>query len=98
MSPSEKVNTTITKFEEFFSTQYKDEVFDVLEKYPEEKSITIQYNDLEMFDPDLADHLIDAPNDVLSAAQSAIRNIDPLVQNADINVRIANLSNVIPLN
>ena len=98
MNSNEKLNTTITKFEEFFSTQYKDEVFDALEQYPDERSITINYNELEMFDPDLADHLIDAPEDIIKSAQTAIKNIDPLAQNADLNVRISNLTNIIPLN
>ena len=66
MNSNEKINTTITKFEEFFSTQYKDEIFNALEAYPEERSVTIDYTDLEMFDPDLADHLIESPEEIKS--------------------------------
>ena len=97
MNSNEKINTTITKFEEFFSTQYKDEIFNALEAYPEERSVTIDYTDLEMFDPDLADHLIESPEEILNSAQKAIKNIDPLNQNAELNVRISSLTNVIPL-
>lgn len=96
-STTTKSKTSISKFEEFFSTSYKDDVFKILERYPDERSLTIDYTNLEMFDPDLADLLIEKPVEVLAAAETAIKNIDPLVQDADINIRIANLTNIIPL-
>ncbi|MFB2623376.1 minichromosome maintenance protein MCM [Methanothermobacter marburgensis] len=89
---------TLTKFEEFFSLQkYKDRVFESIEKYPNVRSIEVDYLDLEMFDPDLADLLIEKPDDVIRAAQKAIRNIDPLRKNVDLNIRFSGVSNVIPL-
>ena len=94
---STKSQTSIAKFEEFFATSYKDDVFEILETYPDERSLTVDYNDLEIFDPDLADLLIDKPEEVIEAAQIAIKNIDPLVKDADIHIRFANLSNIIPL-
>jgi replicative DNA helicase Mcm len=97
MSSSTKSKTSVNKFEEFFSTSYKDDVFSILEKYPDERSMTIDYHNLEMFDPDLADLLIDKPEDVLEASENAVKNIDPLVKDANINIRIENLSNIIPL-
>ncbi|WP_370511837.1 minichromosome maintenance protein MCM [Methanothermobacter sp. KEPCO-1] len=89
---------TLTKFEEFFSLKkYKDRVFESIEKYPNVRSIEVDYLDLEMFDPDLADLLIEKPDDVIRAAQKAIRNIDPLRKNVDLNIRFSGVSNVIPL-
>ena len=52
MNASTKSRTSVAKFEEFFATTYKDDVFEILEKYPDERSLTVDYNDLEMFDPD----------------------------------------------
>ena len=92
-----KIGTSVAKFEEFFSTIYKDQLFETLEKYPDERSLEIDYNNLEMFDPDLADLLIEKPQEILDAATNAIKNIDPLVKDVDINLRIANLTNIIPL-
>ena len=92
-----KIGTSVAKFEEFFSTIYKDQLFETLEKYPDERSLEIDYNNLEMFDPDLADLLIDKPQEILDAATNAIKNIDPLVKDVDINLKIANLTNIIPL-
>ena len=92
------VKTSIAKFEEFFSTAYKDDLFETLERYPDERSFIIDYNNLELFDPDLADLLIDKPEEILTAASEAIKNIDPLVKDTNINVRVENLANLIPLN
>ena len=97
MNSTKKSQTSIIKFEEFFATSYKDDVFEILETYPDERSLTVDYNDLEMFDPDLADLLIEKPEEVIEAAQIAIKNIDPLVKDADLNIRFENLTNIIPL-
>ena len=97
MNSTTKSQTSIAKFEEFFSTSYKDDVFEILEKYPDERSLSVDYEALEMFDPALADLLIDKPEEVINAAQIAIKNIDPLVKDADIHIRFENLSNIIPL-
>ena len=97
MNSTTKSQTSIAKFEEFFSTSYKDDVFEILEKYPDERSLNVDYTALEIFDPDLADLLIEKPEEVINAAQIAIKNIDPLVKDADIHIRFENLSNIIPL-
>ena len=97
MKSTTKSQTSIAKFEEFFATSYKDDVFKILEKYPDDRSLTVDYNTLEVFDPDLADLLIDKPEDVIEAAQIAIKNIDPLAKDADLNIRFENVTNLIPL-
>ena len=85
------------KLEEFFSTRCKDEVFAVLDMFPEEKSVVVDYNELEMFDPDSADLLIEKPDETLEAATTSIVNIDPQRKNAKLNVRFKNVRNNIPL-
>ena len=97
MNSTNPTQTSTAKFEEFFATSYKDDVFEILEEYPDERSLTVDYEALELFDPDLADLLIEKPEDVIEAAQLAIKNIDPMVKDADINIRFEHLSNVIPL-
>ena len=82
MNSTNKTKTSLAKFEEFFSTIYKDDV---------------NYEDLEMFDPDLADLLIEKPDEVILASQKAIKNIDPLMKDAELNIRFENLTNNIPL-
>ena len=94
---TEKSKTSVAKFEEFFSTQYKDAVSQTLARYPDERSVIVNYLQLEMFDPDLADLLIEKPEEVIKAAQKAIKNIDTTRKNADLQVRFENVSNNIPL-
>ena len=98
MNSTNKNKASLAKFEEFFSTIYKDDVFEILEKYPDERSLTVNYEDLEKFDPDLADLLITKPDEVIAASQKAIKNIDPLMKDdMELNVRFENLTNNIPL-
>ena len=97
MNSTTKSQTSIAKFEEFFATSYKDDVFKILEKYPDERSLNVDYQALEIFDPDLADLLIEKPEEVINAAGLAIKNIDPLVKDADINIRFTNMTNIVPL-
>ena len=97
MNSTNKTKTSLAKFEEFFSTIYKDDVFEILEKYPDERSLTVNYEELERFDPDLADLLIKKPDEVIAASQKAIKNIDPLMKDAELNIRFENLNNNIPL-
>ena len=95
---TEKSKTSVAKFEEFFSTsECKEIVSEALAKYPDERSVTINYLQLEMFDPDLADLLIEKPEEVIKAAQKAIKNIDTTRKNADMQVRFENMTNNIPL-
>lgn len=93
---SSSVSSTV-KLEEFFSTRCKDEVFAVLDMFPEEKSVIVDYNDLEMFDPDSADLLIEKPEETLEAASKSIVNIDPQRKNAQLNVRFKNVRNIVQL-
>jgi replicative DNA helicase Mcm len=92
-----KNRNSVLKLEEFFSNRLKDEVFAVLDKFPEEKSVIVDYNDLEIFDPDSADLLIEKPEETLEAASKSIVNIDPQRKNAQLNVRFKNVRNNVPL-
>lgn len=94
---SEKSKTSVAKFEDFFSTEYKEDVIEAISSYPDKRSIVVDYLRLEMFDPDLADLLIEKPEEVIKASKKAIKNIDTLRKNADLQVRFENLTNNIPL-
>ena len=73
---TDKTKTSVAKFEDFFSSdKYKTRVSEALETYPEHKTLVVDYSDLEMFYADLADLLIEKPEEVIKAAQKAISNI-----------------------
>ena len=93
MNFENKTKTSLAIFDEFFAKNYKDELFEVLQKYPEERSLVIDFNDLEIFDPNLANLLIEKPDEVILASQKAISNIT----NTKLNARFKNLTNEIPL-
>jgi replicative DNA helicase Mcm len=93
----DKSKTSLTKFEEFFSTIYKDEVSDCLREYPNKRSVIIDYNHLKIYDSDLADLLVEKPEDVILASKKAIEHINPLMKDNDLNIRFKNLSNLILL-
>lgn len=83
-------------FEEFFKENYKEDVFEILETYPDNNSLFVNYNELEVFDPDLVDLLITKPETVIGAAQTAVKNINPLAKGADLNIKFKNVTNIIP--
>ena len=89
---------SLAQFEEFFSTVYYDDVAEILDKYPDVRSLTVNYRDLEKFDPDLADLLITKPEEVIAASQRAIKNIDPwMKEDMELNIRFKNVANEICL-
>ena len=47
----------------------------------------MNYSSLKIFDSDLADLLIEKLDEVIEAAKTAIKNIDPLVKSDDINIQ-----------
>ena len=91
------MKSAISKFEEFLSTNYKEEILSLIDKYPKDRFIEMDYNLLNSFNQDLADLLIEKPQELLDAAGNAIKNIDPLLKEVDIPIRVANLSEVVPL-
>lgn len=44
-----KTQTSISKFEEFFAISYKDDVFEILEQYPDKRSLIVDYPTLEIY-------------------------------------------------
>ena len=84
--------------EEFFTYQVLRRLYFCSGKIiPDQKSALVDYVELEMFDPDLADLLIEKPEEVIKAASKAIENIDPLRKNAELHIRFENVRNNIPL-
>ena len=81
----------VTKLEKFFELRYYKELVEVVREYPERKSIIVDYWDLDRYDADLADKLLNSPEEVISAAKDAIKRLDLGIKDIDINVRFTNL-------
>ncbi len=81
------------KFEEFFRIYYWDRLKKIVEKYPREKSLVVDFKDLEEFDYVLADQVLDDPDKFLDAMQAAITRlgVPGWEEDMEIKVRIKNL-------
>ncbi|MFH1751577.1 MAG: minichromosome maintenance protein MCM [archaeon] len=69
-------NPFIDKFEKFFKVFYKKDIEELAESYPGKKSLRIDFEDLQKFDFELADELLENPDIVLQACDEAITRVD----------------------
>ena len=63
------------RFSDFFSKYCKDDVDSLILSFPDKVSMMVDFRDLEKFDPELAEALIESPDDLLRAARSALRDM-----------------------
>ena len=68
----------IAKWEEFFEEAgYLSKIIAVVDRYPEERSLAIAFEQLNRFDTDMAIYLLRHPLNVLTAGEEAIRRLAP---------------------
>ncbi|MGC8538463.1 MAG: minichromosome maintenance protein MCM [Candidatus Micrarchaeia archaeon] len=65
------------KFKDFFNTYYIDKINEMFIAYPEKRSILVDIKDLERYDAELANELIEQPDVVLQAANAALASFNP---------------------
>jgi len=63
------------KWIEFLKSSYKDEITSLAEEYPDVRSLSVSFFDIEQFDPELADELLNFPDEVLRDAHQALLDI-----------------------
>ncbi len=88
------LSSQVAIFNEFFTTIYKSNIDRLLLVYPTKKSLLIDYQDLEKFDPDIADALVKTPDIILKAAEEAIEELNlsiPTGQKFAPNIRFVNI-------
>src|SRR5712664_87747 len=80
----------IAKWEEFFEeTGYLSRIIAIADRYPEERSLSIAFDELNRFDTDMAIFLLRHPLNVLTAGEEAIRRLVPPGEEAtQIHLRI----------
>ena len=78
---------------ERFLKKKKKEINRIAELYPEEKSLLIDYDELEGYDRELAEELIRNPDEIISAFEDVLSgmNIPTIVENPKLHVRFHNL-------
>ena len=62
---------------EFYNAYYTDQINDMYVAYPQKRSILINLKDLEKFDSELANNLLNEPDMVLPNAHSALTRLNP---------------------
>jgi len=63
------------QFEEFFKAYYATKIAQLADAYPSKKSLEIAYSDLEKYSTDLADGLLEKPDDFLKNARDALKEM-----------------------
>ncbi|MFQ6060242.1 MAG: hypothetical protein ACE5KV_02955, partial [Thermoplasmata archaeon] len=83
----------IAKWEEFFDEcGYQPKIVGIADRYPEERSLYVQFQDLDRFDSDLAMYTLAQPTKALEAGEKAIKRLIPLSQSdVSIHLRMKNL-------
>jgi len=69
-------NPYVAKFLSFFEAHYKKDIERLVGEYPQKKSLDVDFKELEKFDYELADELIDNPDYLLEAAELAIQSVE----------------------
>ncbi|MGC8478374.1 MAG: minichromosome maintenance protein MCM [Candidatus Micrarchaeia archaeon] len=70
--PGNVVEGIKSRFEDFFQKYYKDAINDIIVSYPNSKSLKVDIKDLEKFDAQLAEDLVERPDTVLESAKEAL--------------------------
>jgi len=70
------IDTLVSMFSDFFMSTYMKIINELLAHYPEQKSLEVDYKDLELYDDQLADFLIKNPDLGIKAAESAIEDMN----------------------
>ncbi len=72
-------------FEDFFNLpKYRRALNELSLSYPQKKSLEVDYHDLDEYNIDLADELLERPHEVIEAAERAIENMGVLSPQGEI--------------
>jgi len=70
------VEDPVAKWEEFIRSRYWDELLELADSYPLRRSLVIKFPDVDRYDPEFADELLEKPEPILEAAETALLEID----------------------
>ncbi|NTV76940.1 MAG: minichromosome maintenance protein MCM, partial [Methanothrix sp.] len=57
-------------------SRYWDDLLELADSYPDERSLTVRFSDIDRFDPEFAEELLETPEPLMEAAQAAILDLD----------------------
>jgi len=83
-----EVAEQIEKFREFIEENYRSKLYKVVREG--KRALVFDFMEISKFDPDLAEQLLQDPEDLLKAAELALEQFD-LKETLDIRIRVRNL-------
>ena len=83
------VSLQIEKFKEFFETHYEKEIAIIVQKGL--KSLIVDFALLSQFDVELAEELLEGPEELIRAAELALTQFDVIEKSSLDRVRFRNL-------
>jgi replicative DNA helicase Mcm len=83
----------IAGWEDILSKRYRLKVSEVADQYPDKRSITVSYADIDDYNPDLALFMLQRPDRCLALGRKVIKGLMPPAWDSkgDINIRITEL-------
>jgi len=95
MAVTPSVTTLVEKWENLFKEYFKKEIENIALAYPEKRSVTLDYWDIDKIDTELAEYLLEKPNNALYTAEEALKKIDvPVDPPPLLHFRIRNLADI----
>ncbi len=87
------------KLKRFFKDYYWNEILQLANEYPDQRSLAVDFTDIEKFDRDLSREFLEHPGELISAAEAALKEIDlPVEKNLEqAHVRVIKIPNRIPI-
>ena len=64
------------KWEDFLKRYCWNDIIELSNFYPEKRSLFVKFSDLDIYDPNLADMLLETPDESIGAATRALREMD----------------------
>lgn len=68
--------STSAQWEKFFNRYYLGDILALANEYPEKRSLFVDFVNIEKFDPDLSEELLEHPDRVLGVAEAALQSFD----------------------
>lgn len=87
------------KLKKFFKDYYWNEILQLANEYPDQRSLLVDFTDLEKFDRELAKEFLESPEELIEEAEIALKEIDLPVEKKfeQTHVRIIKIPNRIPI-
>ncbi len=78
-----------SRFEDFLQKYYKEDIDGMIVSFPEKRGLDVDVKDLEKFDAELAEELIERPDSILDGAKEALKGMigEAVTEDNDVYVR-----------